>query len=741
MSVWNQIVFGWGCLVWVKMAQCGYQVGVGIGDTTGPVVGIGMMGYAKAGQTTQGIHTRLFARAFFFQEEAGSMAVFVSVDSGMIGQLMKYEVIAKVRKITGLELRHDNLLLSATHTHSGPSGYFQYVLFTVGGGSGFVEQSFQAIVNGITTAIVRAYETKQPAKLFLAQSELTDSSINRSPSSYLRNPEEERQRYSGNTDYSFTQLNIMRESANELIGVINWFAVHATSMNNSNHLISGDNKGLASLILERNQNPPGTTSGKGPFVAAFASSNLGDVSPNLQGPRCGGTGLPCDQPKAKCCRPDEDCIAFGPGSDMFDSTYIIAQCQVTKAKELLASVDMEIKGGIASAHQWIDMTNQRVTLPDGSTHTTCKPALGYGFASGTTDGPGEPAFIRCRGPNNNMWNQITKLITNPSPRQKRCHYPKKILLNTGEMKIPSKWHPEKVDTQILKIGQLVIAAVPGEFTTMAGRRLRESIIASAYPDNVEVVIAGLSNVYTHYVTTYEEYQNQRYEGASTIYGPHTLRAYQQQYSYLMEKMSKREHVPYLKRPPNYKAKQIRLDRGMYWDMIPPTKEAGECVQKPPKFAYPGDTVIVKFVAGHPRNDLMLEQTFLKVEHQQSPNNWVVMATDTDIETKFIWKRKCLVCEGIAEIHWKIPYKIPKGTFRITHQGHTKGASLKPILLSYRGVCPNFQVVHGRRMSNAEEPSRVQNLRPTSEISWSSMSWRGFITKIGKFLNVQMKSLL
>lgn len=43
--------------------------------------------------------------------------------------------------------------------------------------------------------------------------------------------------------------------------------------------------------------------------------------------------------------------------------------------------------------------------------------------------------------------------------------------------------------------------------------------------DVKVVLAGLSNVYADYITTYEEYQVQRYEGGSTIYGPHTLSAY------------------------------------------------------------------------------------------------------------------------------------------------------------------------------------------------------------------------
>jgi neutral ceramidase len=60
---------------------------------------------------------------------------------------------------------------------------------------------------------------------------------------------------------------------------------------------------------------------------------------------------------------------------------------------------------------------------------------------------------------------------------------------------------------------------------MAGRRLRKSlqdyIVSSGMvaPDQkVYLTIAGLSNSYSHYVTTFEEYQAQRYEAASTLYG-------------------------------------------------------------------------------------------------------------------------------------------------------------------------------------------------------------------------------
>lgn len=57
-----------------------------------------------------------------------------------------------------------------------------------------------------------------------------------------------------------------------------------------------------------------------------------------------------------------------------------------------------------------------------------------------------------------------------------------------------------------------------EFTTMAGRRLRDAVKTvlieqgnGEFNSNVHVVIAGLSNTYSQYVTTFEEYAIQRYE--------------------------------------------------------------------------------------------------------------------------------------------------------------------------------------------------------------------------------------
>jgi neutral ceramidase len=67
---------------------------------------------------------------------------------------------------------------------------------------------------------------------------------------------------------------------------------------------------------------------------------------------------------------------------------------------------------------------------------------------------------------------------------------------------------------------------------MSGRRLRrvvrDVLIKGGISDPV-ITIAGLSNSYTHYITTFEEYNGQRYEAASTLFGPHTLSAYIQEF--------------------------------------------------------------------------------------------------------------------------------------------------------------------------------------------------------------------
>ena len=126
-------------------------MGVGRADVTGPVAEITLMGYADPRQKGAGILTRLHSRAFVIetdrsQEDDGDgnggdgdgsdggdgddakdggaeRVIFVSVDAGMTSQLVRRHVLRRLRRRFGSgAVSEDNLVISSTHTHSGPGG-------------------------------------------------------------------------------------------------------------------------------------------------------------------------------------------------------------------------------------------------------------------------------------------------------------------------------------------------------------------------------------------------------------------------------------------------------------------------------------------------------------------------------------------------------------------------------------------------------------------------------------------
>ncbi|XP_017260731.2 neutral ceramidase-like, partial [Kryptolebias marmoratus] len=496
-----------------------YLIGVGRADCTGPPAEIPLMGYANPQQKAAGIHTRLYSRAFII-DDGNQRVVFVTADVGMISQRLRLEVLRALKEKYGDLYRRDNVVLSGTHTHCGPAGYFQYTLFMISS-SGYIKAATEPLVNGIVKSIAIAHSNMKPGRIYRNTGELDDSSLNRSPHSYLNNPENERNRYPWNTDKQVLVLKFT-DLDGDGIGLISWFAVHAVSMNYTNRMVSSDNMGYASYLLEEDKSR-GALPGQGTFVAGFSSSNLGDVSPNIKGPHCMNSGLPCDYLNSSC-----------PVGGLCSSSILVNGLCCCPLQELYAAAVEEVTGPVQAAHQWVNMTDVTVQINNTHTVSTCKPALGHSFAAGTTDGGGDLNFTQGAVEGDPFWDGIRDaLLGQPSNQTKECHHPKPILFSTGEMNWPLPWHPQIVDVQIIKIGSVAVIAVPGEMTTMSGRRLRQAVREELESEgtfrNTEVVIAGLSNIYTHYITTYEEYQVQRYEGASTIYGPHTLTAYLHKY--------------------------------------------------------------------------------------------------------------------------------------------------------------------------------------------------------------------
>jgi neutral ceramidase len=615
---------------------------------------------------------------------------FVSVDIGMGSDLLNIQVLERLEDLlppllpppiaSPKRLCHiENLSISGTHTHSAPGGFLQYALYQFTS-LGFSKQVLDAYVEGVAQAILRAYKQLQPANIQVAEALLKDANINRSPSSYLLNPAEERERYAehGDTDKTMLQLSFTA-AAGKPLGLLNWFPVHGTSMNSSNLLISGDNKGYASYLAEKHFNGADSLPGQeGGFVAAFASTNLGDVSPNTAGPVCIDTGLPCDGSKTSCEGDSKKCIASGPGKDMFESTEIIGRRQYERAVDLWEKQKVDwsllLQGGeVKYRHSFIDMSQLNVTLDSGEIVQTCPAALGYSFAGGTTDGPGDFNFVQGTNTSNPFWNMVSGFLSIPSRKQIDCQAPKPILLNTGRVSLPYDWDPNRVPISIFQVGQIYILNVPCEFTTMAGRRLRQAVrdvlVNKGGIHDPIVTIAGLANSYTHYVTTHQEYVAQRYEAASTLYGPHTLSAYIQEFRRITSDLVNGRSSASGKAPKDSSKKMLSLVPPVGVDLIGIGRKFGSVAVDAHDQYKTGQTVAVSFCSANPRNNLRTESTFLTVDVLDDSGQWQTRYVDGDWCTQFHWKGGVEYWgTSFAEIHWEIPTDTPRGLYRICHFG-------------------------------------------------------------------------
>ncbi|KAE9967717.1 hypothetical protein EG328_008039 [Venturia inaequalis] len=681
-----------------------YLLGVGKADITGPVVEINLMGYADPKQTGSGVRQRLYSRAFIVGELARpeNRFVYIVIDT-QSGDTAIRDGILKAVADLGPEYKvygQSNIALTGTHSHSGPGAWLNYLLPQITS-KGFDKESYQAIVNGTVLSIRRAHESLAAGRLTVGTTQV-DANINRSPYAYLANPEEERQKYEDDVDKDLTMMRFTRADGKNL-GFLSWYAVHGTSMLGNNTLITGDNKGVAAYLFEKAMSED--------FVAGFSQANVGDTSPNVLGPMCeDGSNQVCRFEDSTCGGRNEPCHGRGPYYGLNDggtkSCFEIGRRQFEGAKKLYESLGSSnsttaVTGpSVRSLHTFASLANYTFPLPNGTIVKTCPAALGYSFAAGTTDGPGAFDFKQNNSGNadaNPLWKVVSGFIHVPDEEQKHCQGLKPILLDVGETNNPYPWSPNIVDIQLLRVGQVIIIVSPGEATTMAGRRWRNAISEAAKTGNIHdqssiepiVLLGGPANSYTHYITTEEEYAIQRYEGASTLYGPHTLNAYINltltNLPYLSPTNTGHPHPGPM--PPIHTNRSLSFITGVVADTPGFFKRFGDVVDDVQPHYKHGSIARVTFIGANPRNNLRLEGTFAAVEklmlsppaakqegdEELKPRDfaaggldtngveevgkeaWTTILTDFDWSLVYHWRRVSTVL-GTSEVtlEWEIP---------------------------------------------------------------------------------------
>ena len=629
-------------------------------DITGPAVGMPMWGFGRPDQISEGIHTRLRSRAFITVQASDPKRrlVFVSAELGSIDHHIALEVVERLQKRFGTTYTLDNVIISATHTHAGPSGYWHSRTDT-GLDGGFYPAHFDAIVAGIMSSIIAAHDDLQPGNILINKGRVAGAGVNRSVIAYRENPQRERDRYRENTNTAMTLLKFVGNSG--ALGAVNWYALHPTAMNYYNRLISGDHKGYASARMEEQQR---AHQGSEDFIAAFAQSDPGDVTPN--------TNLD----------------NTGPGETDVETTRIMGQRQLVAAQALFDAAQEPLAGVIDSKRIYVDLSRYEIDgefTGAGEQHT-CASAYGYAFAGGSTEDGGGHFLFREGMTEQSIWRDwLVRLIIGApewTEQVKVCQAPKAILLETGSGTPPLQSQIRSVT--LARIGQLVIVALPAEVTTMAGRRLRDSVMRELGDWANYVVLAGYSNGYAGYITTPEEYMVQQYEGGHTLHGRWSLPAYQQIVSQLAAALESGVSLTSSSAYDDWRGKSsglaLPLDNAK---PLPSGARLGEAVTQVEARYRPGQTATARFWSTNPTVNFRRSKNYLRVE-QNTSAGWRQVADDGDWSTRVRWQLESGAY--VAELSWAIPQETRPGEYRVSHFGFAASGA------KFAGTSSVFEIV-------------------------------------------------
>lgn len=660
-------------------AEADYLVGAGLYDITGAAAETGAFGYA-AQQEMTGIQDRLYSHAYVIADpDTDERIVYVSADMGAMFQSVRVEVIKELRERFGDTYTGDNVMLTATHTHVGNSGQAHATLYQIAGadasGAGYSSQNFRAAVDGIVASVVRAHDNLEPGGISLTRGELDDVTRNRSIPAYEMN--DDAGEYPTNVDTRMTQLKLT-DAGGQAVGMLNWFAVHPTSFSKEWTHLSADNKGYARYLFEERMGTDPTSDDT--FVASFANAAEGDVVA-VDGNAHSAPGYEGSE--------DERLNVERAGRRQYEA-----------AVRLWEAKGAPLTGPVDSRSRWADFGDYTVRddfTKDDPARDLCVPARGFSFAAGGENGPSNIPGITEGMTRSSMTGGAVDAIEGSAlgallgdvlvdaPVLDSCQAEKPVLLPTGHL----DWVPTKVPVQLLRIGSLAIVGVPGEPTTMSGRRLEAVVQERLAGSGVDtVVVAGLANSYTGYVATREEFAAQHYEGASTEFGPHTLAAYRQEYADLAAAMAAGEPVTGGVRPEDRSGNWYPERPGVVLDSAPIGQDFGDVLTQPQEGYAKGETATAVFRGAHPKNDLRTNGTFLEVQRRTGAG-WRTVLTDRDWDTTFTWQR-----EGIAAsrttVEWRISEQTPPGTYRLVQTGDRRNGwtgRVKP----YRGVSQAFTV--------------------------------------------------
>lgn len=616
--------------------------GVGQADIT-PPTGFAFGGWTRADRGGQGVHTRLEASAIVLQRGDRKFAL-VSVDLfAATGGLVK----EAADRNADLGFSERNVLVSASHTHAGPSGFANFdtlntlspSMETIGTPTSFVElirpkptdrQLLRFLVDRLALAIREAATDLHPASVGWGAGRLTGVTENRSLEAHLADFGIEEPRGTGTPDQDprgpddtiDPDVDVLRvdrvvrrrrpcrragrparclRDVHVPIGAWTQFANHGTINPSDYQFYNQDHHGAATRVLEARIRATSKVPLARHVVAVYGNGNEGDMSAGLRdrGPE-----------KAEEVGRKE--------ADAFFAAWGEAGKAMTKRPDL--------------DQRWTRICFCGQTTSTG--RVAASPLPGIPFLTGSEEGRG-PLF------------DVTGI---PLEDRRSASDDETQGDKVGVPAASNDTVPQAVPLTILRIGDHAIASIPGEPTVEVGRRVKAAVLAAAGGAGIHrVVVAGLANEFVLYFTTPEEYQRQHYEGGSTVFGRNSSTLLIDQLGVLAKDMASGAAAP---DPYPFDPRHGVVGDGAPY---PDGADQGSFIDQP---APAGAEVTWRWQGGPRGFDRPLDTPFLTIERRDG-TTWR-RETD-DLGLRIRWK---VDADGRYTGEWLVPAQTAPGTFRV-----------------------------------------------------------------------------
>lgn len=607
----------------------GLRAGAGQADITPPRTGYYLGGWTRADRLVEGQQTRLFAKAMVL-EQGGRKVALVAVELFMVpGGLQQHvaEALADRGFSTG------NVLISATHTHAGPGGFANYATLNTAAPNATMLltdakalssllnpvradlQLYTFLVQQISAAIRQADDGLAPAVAGWGDEQLLGVTRNRSLEAHLANHgvqrrprqgkvEDDPEGYAGTIDPEVDVLRVDQvvEGRRVPIGAWSQFADHGTVVKAEIRAYSGDHHAAAIRVFERTVRDEADVPDDRPVVNVYGNGAEGDMSAGLD--------------------------HTGPaGADEVGRAEAASMLRAWRQAGTAMTDDLPVDV------RWTQTCFCGQRVEGGRVADRAYP--GIPFLTGSEEG---------RGPLYDVTRQAWEGVKSP----------RTILPGHGHKAIvPVGSFPKSVPLMVVRVGNRMIASLPGEPTKESGARVKRDVLQATSPAGVrKVVIAGLANEYINYITTPEEYDTQHYEGGSTMYGRLSLNLLRQSLTDLSSRLVRGQAAP----PPRvYDAKRGVVPIGT---PFPEGAAAGALLDDAPARVPRLGHATLSWRGGAYGADRPVGAAFVRAERRGGAG-WEEV--DSDLGLAMIWRTGK---DGRYDARWEVPLDAPAGEYRL-----------------------------------------------------------------------------